>query len=150
MNNSHNPNNSNMQATANAPFMKDLRFVKEKGLWYADLPEFLALGLGTRNNLLMVDGADTFLDFLSKNTSEVTITISPSAFAGYEGELGKIKIGKNQQLLNEVGHAPVNYGAYYDLITWLGAPFTHRLWLCPVAEWVFGNYPDTIFIKIVK
>jgi len=34
-----------------------LAFVKEASIWYADLPEFLEAGLGTRTNLMMVDGA---------------------------------------------------------------------------------------------
>jgi prepilin-type processing-associated H-X9-DG protein len=46
---------------------------KKNGLWYADLPEFLALGLGSKANLLMVDGSDTFLDLLSSNTSKVSV-----------------------------------------------------------------------------
>ena len=43
------------------------RFYKENGIWYIDLPEFIEQGLGTKANLMMVDGADTFLDFLSDN-----------------------------------------------------------------------------------
>jgi hypothetical protein len=43
-----------------------LSFVKENGIWYADLPEFLEAGLGTKTNLMMVDGADTFLDLLAE------------------------------------------------------------------------------------
>jgi hypothetical protein len=31
-----------------------LAFVKEAGIWYSDLPEFLEAGLGTRANLMMV------------------------------------------------------------------------------------------------
>lgn len=130
--------------------IKHLGFVKENKLWYADLPEFLALGLGNKNNLLMVDGADTFLDFLSNNDTKITLAISTESFEGFEGELSKIKIGLNQDLLDAVGHAPVNYGAYYNVITWKGQSHPHRLWLCPVAEWVFGNYPDKIFIQIVQ
>jgi len=42
-----------------------LGFVKENKIWFADLPEFLEQGLGTKQNLMMVDGADTFLDKLS-------------------------------------------------------------------------------------
>ena len=63
-----------------------LAFVKDQGIWYADLPEFLEARLGTRANLMMVDGADTFLD--------------------------------------------------------------HQLWLCPVTEYVFGNYPNEIYTAI--
>ena len=74
--------------------MKRIRFVKEVGLWYADLPEFLEQGLGTKNNLLMVDGADTFLDLLSEGGKEVTLDISEDEFSGYQAKLGKIGWGK--------------------------------------------------------
>ncbi|MFM2395294.1 MAG: hypothetical protein RLZZ546_3277, partial [Bacteroidota bacterium] len=40
-------------------------FYKENGKWYISLPEFINIGLGNKNNLLMVDGSDTFLDILS-------------------------------------------------------------------------------------
>jgi len=138
------PNASNTNNT----IMRTLGFVKENGLWYADLPEFLERGLGTKNNLLMVDGSDTFLDFLSNNGTSVTLQIATEPFVGFEGHLEKITIGMNKGLLDEIGHAPVDYGAYYHVITWKGQAFKHRLWLCPVAEWVFGCYPNTIYISI--
>jgi hypothetical protein len=127
--------------------MKRIRFIKEVGLWYADLPEFLEQGLGTKNNLLMVDGADTFLDLLSKNGKEVTLDISEVEFVGYQAKLSKISWGKNQALLDNVGHEPVEYGAYYEVSELDGKSFSHRLWLCPVAEFVFGRYPGMIWIK---
>jgi hypothetical protein len=37
-----------------------LSFIKEEGIWYADLPEFLNAGLGTRANLMMVEGPTLF------------------------------------------------------------------------------------------
>jgi prepilin-type processing-associated H-X9-DG protein len=53
-----------MQVIKKGKKTQTLGFYKKNGLWYADLPEFLALGLGTKANLLMVDGSDTFLDLL--------------------------------------------------------------------------------------
>ncbi len=129
--------------------MKRIRFMKEVGLWYADLPEFLEQGLGTKNNLLMVDGADTFLDLLSGNGEEVTLDISETEFAGYQAKLGKISCGKNQELLDDVGHEPVEYGAYYEVTELNGEAIFHRLWLCPVTEFVFGRYPEEIWVKVV-
>lgn len=129
--------------------MKRIRFIKEVGLWYADLPEFLEQGLGTKNNLLMVDGADTFLDLLSGNVEEVTLDISETEFAGYQAKLGKISWGKNQELLDVVGHEPVEYGAYYEASELHGMSFSHRLWLCPVTEYVFGRYPEEIWVRVV-
>jgi hypothetical protein len=52
------------------------RFYKEGKIWYIDLPEFLDEGLGTKANLIMVDGSDALLDILSKNGKEVTIEFS--------------------------------------------------------------------------
>ena len=129
--------------------MKRIRFIKEVGLWYADLPEFLEQGLGTKNNLLMVDGADTFLDLLSGNGEEVTLDISETEFAGYQAKMGRISWGKNQELLDDVGHEPVEYGAYYEVSELDGKSFSHRLWLCPVTEYVFRRYPKEMWVMKV-
>jgi hypothetical protein len=51
--------------------------------------------------------------------------------------------------LNLIGHAPVDYGAYYQVTELGGKPFSHRLWLCPVTEYVFGEYPNEIFLSIL-
>ena len=34
------------------------KFYKENSIWYIDLPEFLEEGMGSKANLMMVDGAD--------------------------------------------------------------------------------------------
>lgn len=121
------------------------RFYKENHLWYIDLPEFLEAGLGTRNNLLMVDGADVFLDQISNWGTEVWTTFSATAFAGAEFTLISDAYGKNQALLDKVGHAPVGYGMYYTV----PEMNEHRLWLCPVTEYVFqGGYPEKIWVKV--
>lgn len=123
------------------------RFYKEQGLWYIDLPEFLEAGLGTRNNLLMVEGADTFLDMLSKGRrkKEVTIKFGSEPFEGYTNQLKKVRIGMNKELLDAIGHAPVDYGAYYKTVN-----EDHMLWLCPVTEYVFqGGYPKDIYIEVL-
>ena len=130
--------------------MQTLSFIKEDGIWYADLPEFLDLELGVKANLMMVDGADTFLDLLSNNGKSVTLKLSREAFTGYNGQLKKIRSGLNINLLEEIGHAPVEYGAYYDVIEHNRKPFQHRLWLCPVTEYVFGEYPDKIYFQTIK
>ena len=56
------------------------RFYKENSIWYIDLPEFLEEGMGSKANLMMVDGADTLLDILSNNGSEVTLEFSQLPF----------------------------------------------------------------------
>jgi hypothetical protein len=125
-----------------------LGFVKEGGLWYADLPEFLEAGLGDRNNLLMVAGSDTFLDMLSRNGRHIRLRISDRPFTGYAISMDIESIGLDRDLLEAVGHNPVDYGAYYQVTTLDGKPFAHRLWLCPVTEYVFGRYPERIYAAI--
>lgn len=135
--------------TITASEVQVLGFSKEEGIWYADIPQFLEQGLGTKGNLMMVDGADTFLDLLSGNGDQVTLSFSPNSFKGYETHMKKFKKGLNRQLLDQIGHAPVDYGAYYRISSLHGKPYDHQLWLCPVAEYVFGNYPDEIFAAVV-
>ncbi len=71
--------------------MQTLSFIKEDGIWYADLPEFLDLELDVKANLMIVDGADTFLDLLSNNGNSVTLKLPREAFTGYSGQLKKQK-----------------------------------------------------------
>jgi hypothetical protein len=126
-----------------------LSFYKEGGIWYADLPEFLEEGLGSLANLMMVDGADTFLDLLGGGLPRVTLRISTSPFPGHQCRMEKLSKGMNNRLLEMIGHAPVDYGAYYQVRELGGAPYSHRLWLCPVTEYVFGQYPEMIYCSIV-
>lgn len=127
---------------------QSLGFIKEDGIWYANLPEFLEAGLGSRNNLMMVDGSDTFLDQLSGVRSTLTLHLSTAHFQGYQIRMEKIKHGLNKQLLHEAGHAPVDFGAYYRVTELNSKPYYHQLWLCPVTEYVFGNYPEEIYASI--
>ena len=137
--------------TQNNSVTKTLSFNKENGIWFADLPAFLNAGLGTKANLMMVDGADTFLDYVSNNQNHATLNISPSFFDGSDAVLNKIRIGLNQGLLDQIGHAKVDYGAYYHVEKFKGIAINHQLWLCPVTEYVFeGTYPETIFIKLIN
>jgi hypothetical protein len=126
-----------------------LSFVKENGIWYADLPEFLDQGLGTKSNLMMVDGADTFLDLLSGQNPTITLQISTELFPGWQTRMEKLRKGMNTNLLSLIGHAPVDYGAYYKVTDLQGKPFNHQLWLCPVTEYVFGQYPPKIYASII-
>ena len=62
--------------TQTSSVTKTLSFYKEAGIWYADLPAFLEANLGTKANLMMVDGADTFLDLVSNNQGKATLKLS--------------------------------------------------------------------------
>ena len=137
--------------THNATITKTLSFYKEYGIWFADLPAFLDAGLGSKTNLMMVDGADTFLDFVSDNQNRATLKISTTPFEDTEAVLKKIHVGLNQELLDQIGHAKVDYGAYYHVEKYKEIVINHKLWLCPVTEYVFeGTYPQTIYIKKIN
>jgi hypothetical protein len=130
---------------------KNLSFYKENNIWYIDLPEFLEAGLGTKANLMMVAGADTLLDKLSKNSQKINLHISNCAFPGFTTWLEIEKHGKDDIYLQKIGHAPVDNGAYYKTILIENIKETNSVWLCPVTEYVFhGYYPQNIYIKIAE
>lgn len=138
-----------MSANAVNTVVRTVGFYKENGIWYADLPDYLDAGLGTRANLMMVDGADTFLDKIALNCTNTRLKVSPEPFHGVQMQLRRTRNGLNRLLLELIGHAPVEYGAYYEVYQPGSAVSGHILWLCPVTEYVFGNYPDTIHAAVV-
>lgn len=126
------------------------RFYKERDIWYIDLPEFLEEGLGSKANLMMVDGADTLLDILSNNGTEVTLEFTDKAFVGWTTYLRMVKHGMDKDYLDKIGHAPVNDGAYYEALVINEKKTNHMVWLCPVTEYVFlSEYPEDIYVKVI-
>jgi hypothetical protein len=119
-------------------------FYKDNTGWFIDLPEYINSGLGTKANLAMVLGADTFLDKLSNNGDKITLEISETPIDGSDDVLDIVGFHSPEEDLIEVGH-PIEVGAYYeDLKT------QHMMWLCPVTKYVFnGHYPDTIYYKVI-
>jgi len=119
-------------------------FYKDNTGWFIDLPEYINSGLGTKANLAMVLGADTFLDKLSNNGDKITLEISETPIDGSDDVLDIVGFDSPEEDLIEVGH-PIEVGAYYeDLKT------QHMMWLCPVTKYVFnGYYPDTIYYKVI-
>lgn len=118
------------------------RFYKQNGIWYIDLPEFLEKGLGSLADLMMVDGADTFLDHLAGNQSEVELCFSEKPFNEAKFTLLTEAQGRNNSLFSFLRFVPSQYGCYYRV----QELNDHRLWLCPVTEYVFGGYPDKIWV----
>lgn len=107
------------------------KFYKEEdNKWYIDLPEWIEKGL-PKEDLEMVCGADALLEILSKNTHEVHVDFNVEPFEGYTHELDKI--------------AEDELGASYIVLNPRMYPL--EIWLCPVTTYVFGNYPDKIYLK---
>ena len=109
--------------------MKKISFYNRNGRWFADLPEYIAQG-GTEDDCEMVAGADSWLEYLSKGSDRVTLSLSTSPL-------------RNKLTLYESDE----FGATYIAHDYNEEIFNHRLWLCPVTLFVFGEYPQTIYYE---
>ena len=114
------------------------KFYKEStGNWYVDIPEWE----GTKGDLQMVSGADTFLEILAEGECEVYVVLSDEYFEGSDNleikELGRLEGW-------ELGE-----GAWYKLISYRGIPyFDLDMWLCDVTKFVFGDFPKIIYFSV--
>ena len=111
--------------------IRKIRFYKEKdSRWYVDLPEWG----GTKEDLEMVSGADTMLDILAQGDDVIFVQIGDEKFPG-----------AIQSILIESGSIEAG-GAFY-LIPFIGQmEYNLRIWLCDVTKFVFGTFPETIWL----
>lgn len=86
----------------------------------------------------MVEGADVMLDVMSGNADKVSLIISRDQFEG-----------SDTLQLTEVCD-PVIGGGMYLLPEFEGKNINQQMWLCAVTEFVFGDLPETIFVKKVQ
>lgn len=112
-----------------------LRFYNRDGRWYADLPAYIEAG-GSEADCEMVAGADTWLDFLSGYSDQVTL------------ELSVKEPLKNS--ITRISTDDGNFGATYETIEYNGQLRHHILWICPVTLFVFGEFPEVIYYEVVK
>lgn len=107
--------------------MKSFKFYKESNnRWFIDLPDWK----GEKDELEMVMGADTMLDILSQGDDIVFLTMSTEPFDNYSYLL-KLK-------------EEVYEGGLYDLIS---NNFNFEVWICSVTKFVFGYFPENIYLK---
>lgn len=111
---------------------KIFKFEKDPdGKWYVILPEWT----GDKAELEMVSGADTLLDFASQGEDLVTVYMTEK-FPGI-GHSAKLKaIGEEAEGMNY--NVTLNSGFAI-------AGFT--AWLCHVTKFVFGYFPETIYLQ---
>ena len=106
-----------------------LSFEKDDwGGWFAIIPSWP----GPLAALAMVDGADTFLDLLSGGANHVTLDLS-------------IDPKETWRELNHLRPHAYGDGAHY---TYEDDQRFHRMWLCGVTEFVFGEMPERIWFKV--
>lgn len=110
-----------------------LSFTKEKDdCWYIDLPNWPF----AHHNLMMVSGADDLCEELKydKNHTSVEVIVSDNI-----EDLTK----KNYIELKKLNSKFLE-GATYKVT---GSESVDTLWICPVTLFVFGNYPEYIYLK---
>ena len=112
--------------------MQTLQFYKEfDGRWYVDLPHWK----GQKSDLEMVAGADLMLNHIAKNDDRVWIILSENYFEGSD----KLEFLKPDDVYGE--------GAFYILNIFENEPVAIEMWLCDVTKFVFGNFPNVIYIS---
>lgn len=111
---------------------KILTFKKEEdGCWYIDLPNWPF----AHRNLMMVAGADDLCEHLSSDGKSVTVATITNPERKPTDDWGKL-IKQQSSMLG---------GATYKVENIEG--FNKEIWLCPVTLFVFGKYPDIIYIQ---
>jgi len=107
--------------------MKSYLFNKESDYrWFVEIPEWE----GSKEELEMVMGADTMLDLLSEGEDSIRLSLSDERFKGYDYEL----------TFKEEAYDGANYHLK-------GKNIEFEVWLCSVTKFVFGRYPESIYIK---
>ena len=116
--------------------MRTFKFYKEPtNRWYVELPEWT----GSKAELEMIAGADTFLDIIAQGDHEVYLTLSTTPFEGAE-VLTLKNLGKLESW--ELGE-----GAWYHLDKYKSIPFNLRMWLCDVTKFIFNEFPNKIYFS---
>lgn len=115
--------------------MRNFKFYRDEFGWFVDLPEWE----GTKSDLQMVMGADTFLDILAQSENEVHVILSTTPF-DYCETLEFLHIGRLEG--PEFGE-----GAWYSMRNYMGLDFNLKMWLCDVTKFVFGDFPKIIYFK---
>ena len=125
-----------------------LNFVKDNGLWYIDLPQWKE----SKESLLMVSGADTFLEFVSDGNRRVSIQIKDS-LEGVENPGDWLTLILDKEKKNTKTAVVINGKVEeYEMgggdYTILG--LNYKMWLCDVTKFVFnGVFPERLYFKNV-
>jgi uncharacterized ubiquitin-like protein YukD len=112
---------------------RNLKFYKDHEGWFVDLPEWT----GSKYDLQMVSGADTFLDIIAQGETETYLTLSDTPIEN-----------SNKLKFKEVGRLEgfeLGEGAWYTLNQYIGIEYDLEMWLCDVTKFVFGNFPTVIY-----
>jgi hypothetical protein len=122
-----------------------LRFYRETTLWYADLPEYLNSG-GSKEDCLMVAGADKLLDKLAILKDEIILDIDgmdelPSSIENI--------CKKEKMIIYRLKLDGLRSGwGFYDMLFSFIYSTEAEIGLCPVSAFVFGHHPKYLIIRL--
>ena len=100
-------------------------YKSEENRWYVNLPDYP----GPIDELEMVAGADVMLDMLSEHDNRISLEVSEK----------KLKCDAYLKYKPESGEGI--YEAHLDGVEYM-------IWLCKVMLYVFGCYPENLYIKL--
>lgn len=108
--------------------------------WYVDIPDWE----GNKGDLLMVMGADTLLDdiqrYQNREDEVITFITAGDVLDRTDIVLEKVK---------EHAHDEYGSGATYNVISYNSdIELGYEIWLCDVVLTIFGEFPETIYLKI--
>ncbi len=114
---------------------RNLRFYKtDQAEWFVDLPEWG----GDPEDLQMIQGADEWLELLSNGAAEIKLNIANEPFEN-ASFLTLIRLGEEN----------LGGGANYFLEMYQNEKVDLKIWLCEVAHFTFGEYPQRIYFTRV-
>lgn len=108
--------------------MFNLKFYKENGIWYADIPQH------TKEENEMVMGSDTFLELYSTDGKTCNVK-----FEVEEPESYIMKLTRGEHDWD---------GAYYTVEG--NCANNMEIWICNVTHTVCGEHPEYIFITNIS
>lgn len=107
-----------------------LKFYKENGRWYADVPGH------TQEDNEMVSGSDEFLNYISKGKSTITVYISLTPTLHSYCAKATMFVLKHDK-----------YGATYQIVSPDMNINGKTAWICNVTHDVLGEHPAYFFLN---
>lgn len=101
-----------------------VKFYKEDGNWYADIPNH------TKEENEMVMGSDDALDFLSDGGDKIELTLSDEETFDFIVHFNRTEHDEDGAYYQACGN--------YDML--------YPIWICNVTHDVFGEHPKDIYL----
>lgn len=138
------------KAMTSPPMEYDVSFHREEdGVWYIDFPEWP----GRKSDLAMVAGADKMLDAIGHGQPKVHTIIRKSNDPMPDPMLDEGWIELSLQRSSIQGGGTYLTRGIPDFVfrsPWGGILQPRTVWLCPVALFVFGDYPKYLYGKVIE